>query len=45
MKKGFWAVPKLIARRKDLSYRAKLVAGILWARKTLIFKLSLLEII
>jgi hypothetical protein len=31
MEKGFWAVPKSIAKRKDLSLRAKLVAGILWS--------------
>jgi len=31
--KGFWAIPKSIAKRKDLSFRAKLVAGILWTRK------------
>jgi hypothetical protein len=33
MAKGFWAVPKSIAERKDLSLRAKFVAGILWTRK------------
>jgi DNA-binding transcriptional regulator YhcF (GntR family) len=33
MEKGFWAVPKSIAKSKDLSLRAKLVAGILWTRK------------
>ena len=33
MEKGFWAVPKSIAIRKDLSFRAKLIAGILWTRK------------
>lgn len=31
--KGFWAIPKSIAKRKDLSLKAKLVAGILWTRK------------
>ncbi len=31
--RGFWAVPKSIAKRKDLSLKAKLVAGILWTRK------------
>ena len=31
--KGFWAVPKSIARREDLSFKAKLIAGILWTRK------------
>jgi hypothetical protein len=31
--KGFWAIPKSIAKRKDLSYRAKLVAAILWTGK------------
>lgn len=38
MEKGFWAVPKSIAKRKDLSYKAKLVAGILWTRKNPDFK-------
>ncbi|HID71542.1 MAG TPA: helix-turn-helix domain-containing protein [Thermoplasmata archaeon] len=33
MEKGFWAIPKSIAKRRDLSYRAKLVSGILWTRK------------
>lgn len=33
MKKGFWAIPKSIAKRRDLSLKAKLVAGILWTRK------------
>jgi len=33
MEKGFWAIPTSIAKRKDLSYRAKLVAAILWTRK------------
>jgi hypothetical protein len=33
MEKGFWAVPKSIAKRKDLSLKAKLVAGILWSMK------------
>lgn len=33
MEKGFWAIPKSIAKRKDLSYRSKLVAGVLWTRK------------
>jgi len=28
--KGFWTIPKSIAKRKDLSFRAKLVAGIMW---------------
>jgi DNA-binding transcriptional regulator YhcF (GntR family) len=31
MEKGFWAVPKSIAKRKDLSLKAKLVAGILYS--------------
>jgi len=31
--RGFWAIPKSIAKRKDLSFKAKLVAGILWTRK------------
>lgn len=31
--KGFWAIPKLIACKKDLSLKAKLIAGILWTRK------------
>lgn len=38
MEKGFWAVPKSIARRKDLCPRTKLVAGILWTRKDPQFK-------
>jgi len=33
MEKGFWAIPKSIAERKDLSLKAKIVAGILWTRK------------
>jgi hypothetical protein len=33
MEKGFWAIPKSIAKRKDLSFKAKLIAGILWTRK------------
>jgi DNA-binding transcriptional regulator YhcF (GntR family) len=33
MGKGFWAVPKSIAKRKDLSLKAKLVAGILWSMR------------
>lgn len=33
MEKGFWAVPKSIAKKNDLSFRAKLIAGILWTRK------------
>jgi DNA-binding transcriptional ArsR family regulator len=33
MAKGFWAVPKSIVKRKDLSSNAKFVAGILWTRK------------
>jgi hypothetical protein len=33
MEKGFWAIPKSIARRKDLSFKAKLIGGILWTRK------------
>lgn len=31
--KGFWAVPKSIAKQKNLSFKAKLIAGILWTRK------------
>lgn len=31
--KGFWAIPKSIAKKRDLSFKAKLVAGILWTRK------------
>jgi hypothetical protein len=31
MKKGFWAVPRSIAQRRDLSFKAKLIAGILWS--------------
>jgi len=34
MEKGFWAVPKSIAKRKDLSLKAKLIAGILWSMKS-----------
>ena len=30
---GFWAIPKLIAKRRDLGFRAKLVAGVLWSMK------------
>lgn len=30
---SFWAIPKSIAKRKDLSLKAKLVASILWTRK------------
>jgi hypothetical protein len=33
MKKGFWAIPKSIAKRKDLSLKAKLIAGILWSMR------------
>lgn len=33
MERGFWAVPKSIANRKDLSYKAKLIAGILWSMR------------
>ena len=33
MEKGFWAVPKSIAKRKDLSFKAKVIAGILWSLK------------
>jgi DNA-binding transcriptional regulator YhcF (GntR family) len=33
MEKGFWAVPKSVAKRKDLSLKAKLVAGILWSMR------------
>ncbi|MDD2666642.1 MAG: helix-turn-helix domain-containing protein [Methanocellales archaeon] len=33
MEKGFWAIPKSIAKRKDLSFKAKLITGILWTRK------------
>jgi DNA-binding transcriptional regulator YhcF (GntR family) len=31
--KGFWAIPQQIAKRKDLSFKAKLVAGVLWSMK------------
>jgi hypothetical protein len=31
--KGFWAIPQQIAKRKDLSLKAKLVAGVLWSMK------------
>lgn len=30
---SFWAIPKSIAKREDLSLKAKLVASILWTRK------------
>jgi len=33
MEKGFWAVPKSIAKKTELSSKAKLIAGILWTRK------------
>jgi hypothetical protein len=33
MVRGFWAVPKSIAKRNDLSCKTKLVAGILWTRR------------
>jgi len=33
MKKGFWAIPKSFAKRRDLSVRAKLVAGVLWSMR------------
>lgn len=38
MEKGFWAVPKSIAQRKDLSCKTKLVAGILWTRRNADFQ-------
>ncbi len=38
MEKGFWAVPKSITRRKDLSFKAKFIAGILWTRRNSDFK-------
>jgi hypothetical protein len=31
--KGFWAIPQQIAKRKDLSFKAKLLAGVLWSMK------------
>jgi signal transduction protein with GAF and PtsI domain len=31
--KGFWAIPQQIAKRRDLSFKAKLLAGILWSMK------------
>jgi hypothetical protein len=31
--KGFWAVPQQIAKRRDLSLKAKLLAGVLWSMK------------
>jgi hypothetical protein len=31
--KGFWAIPQQIAKRKDLSLKAKLLAGVLWSMK------------
>jgi biotin operon repressor len=30
---GFWAIPKSLALRRDLSPKAKLIAGILWTRR------------
>jgi DNA-binding transcriptional regulator YhcF (GntR family) len=33
MREGFWAIPKSIAKRKDLSLKAKLIAGVLWSMK------------
>ncbi|MFZ6016827.1 MAG: helix-turn-helix domain-containing protein [Nitrospirota bacterium] len=33
MNKGFWAIPKSISKREDLSFKAKLIAGVLWTRK------------
>jgi biotin operon repressor len=33
MREGFWAVPKSIAKRKDLSLKAKLIAGVLWSMR------------
>jgi hypothetical protein len=33
MKEGFWAIPKSIAKRKDLSLKAKLIAGVLWSMR------------
>ena len=38
MEKGFWAVPKLIANNADLSFKAKMIAGILWTRKNADFQ-------
>jgi DNA-binding transcriptional regulator YhcF (GntR family) len=31
--KKFWAIPQEIAKRKDLSLKAKLLAGVLWSMK------------
>jgi hypothetical protein len=31
--KGFWAIPQQIAKRRDLSFKAKLLAGVLWSMK------------
>jgi biotin operon repressor len=33
MREGFWMIPKSIAKRKDLSLKAKLIAGVLWSMK------------
>jgi hypothetical protein len=33
MREGFWAIPKSIAKRKDLSLKAKLIAGVLWSMR------------
>jgi hypothetical protein len=38
MEKGFWAVPKLIANNADLTFKAKMIAGILWTRKNADFQ-------
>jgi hypothetical protein len=33
MREGFWMIPKSIAKRKDLSLKAKLIAGVLWSMR------------
>jgi len=33
MRESFWMIPKSIAKRKDLSLKAKLIAGVLWSMK------------
>jgi hypothetical protein len=33
MREGFWMIPKSIAKKKDLSPKAKLIAGVLWSMK------------
>jgi len=33
MERGFWTIPKPIAERKDMSLKAKLIAGLLWSMR------------